>query len=83
MHDDREATSEGDTDLLQAAALRNCHGPRLQCERLFAAGQDRVDGFVEQLADGPIPLLGDPARPIELARLMTSRYETKIGAGIA
>jgi hypothetical protein len=70
MHDDSEAASARDPGLSQATPLRDLERPGLQREALLGARQDRVRRFVEQLANGAVSLLGDPAGPVELARLM-------------
>lgn len=51
-------------------------------EGLAAAGEDRVGRFVEQLANGPVTLLGDSARPVEFARLVAPGHQAELGAGI-
>lgn len=83
MHDDREAAGKSGAGLLKASALGDLHGPCLQGEGFPAPGEDRVGRFVEQLAHGPVALLGDPACPVELARLMASGHEAEVGPGIA
>src|SRR3546814_14909701 len=83
MHVDRKPTGECETGLLQAETLGDLNGPGFQGEGLTAQGKDRVGSFVQQLAHGPIALFGDPASPIELARLMASGHKAKVGPGIA
>ena len=83
MHDDCEAAGKGDASLLQAATLGDLHGPCFQGEGLTAPGEDRVGSFVQQLAYGAVTLFGDPACPVELARLMASGYKAEVGPGIA
>lgn len=79
MHDDSEAAGERDPGLSEAAPLRDLERPALQREALPGARQDRVGRFVQQLANGAVPLLGDPARPVELARLVPPGNQPKVG----
>jgi len=81
MHDDSEAAGERNPGFSKAAPLRDLERPALQREALLGTRQDRVGRFVEQLANGAIPLLGDPARPVELARLVPSGDQPEVGAG--
>ena len=83
MHDDCEAAGKGDASLLQAATLGDLHGPCFQGEGLTAPGEDRVGSFVQQFTYGAVTLFGDPACPVELARLMASGYKAEVGPGIA
>lgn len=83
MHDDGEAAGKGDAGLLEASALGDLYGPCFQGEGLSAPGEDRVGGFVQELAHRSVTLLGDPARPVEFARLMASGHEAEVRAGIA
>lgn len=83
MHDDREAVGQGDTSLLETSALGDLHGPCFQGEGLTAPGEDLVGSFVQQLAYGPVTLIGDPTGPVELTRLMASGHQSEVGAGIA
>ncbi|MBM7407992.1 hypothetical protein EDF69_003630 [Sphingomonas sp. JUb134] len=81
MHDDGEAAGERDPGFLEAAPLRDLQRPGLQREGLPRARQDRVRRLVEELADGAVALLGDPAGPVELAGLVPTWDEAKVGAG--
>jgi hypothetical protein len=47
-------------------------------EGLPRARQDRVCRLVEELAYRAVALLGDPARPVELARLVSTRDEAEV-----
>lgn len=49
---------------------------------LPAASEDRVGRFVEQLAHHAVTPLGDPARPVDLTRLMTPGHKAEAGADI-
>lgn len=81
MHDDGEAAGERDPGLLETASLGDLQRPGLQREGLPRARQDRVGRFVEELAHSAVSLLGDPARPVELAGLVPAWDEAEIGAG--
>ncbi len=70
MYDDSEAAGERDPGLSETVPLRDLERPALQRGALLGARQNRVGRFVEQLANGPVRLLGHPARPVELARLV-------------
>jgi hypothetical protein len=83
MHDYCEPASKRDTGLLKAAALGDLKSPCLQGKGLPAACEDRVGRLVEQLADGLVALLGDPAGPVEFSRLVASGHQAEVGAGIA
>lgn len=83
VHDDGEATGERDLGLLETASLDGLQRPGLQCEGLARARQDRVGRFVEQRADGAVAMLGDPARPVEFARLVPTRDEATVGTSRA
>lgn len=56
-------------------------GPDLERKGLLSARQDRVCLFVEELADGAVTLLCDPAGPIEFAGLVLAWGEVEVGAG--
>ena len=73
MHDDGEAASERYPGLFEATSFCDLERPGFQREALLRARQNRVGRFVEQLAHGAVALLGDPARPVDLAGLVASR----------
>lgn len=79
MHDDSEASGERNPGLSEAAPLRDLESPGFQREPLPGARQDRAGRFVEQFANGALPLFGDPACPVELARLVPPGNQPEVG----
>ena len=78
MHDNSEAAGKRDSGLRRPRRFAILSAQVFSAKLCLA--RVRIE-LVQQLANGAVPLLGDPARPVELARLVPPGNQPEVGAG--
>lgn len=80
MHDDGEPASKSDACLAHPAPSRDIEGPVSEPILAFAAGKNRVGGFIEQPADAAVAAFGNPSSLFDLTGRIYSWREAEDGA---
>lgn len=80
MHNDGEPASESDACLAHPAPPRDIEGPVSEPILAFAAGKDRVGGFIEQPTNHAVATFGNSSSLLDLTGRIYSWCETEDGA---
>src|SRR5262249_28057740 len=83
MQNDGKLSSDGNFGFAQPASFRKPDAPSLECRPLCYAGEQHIGCLIEVTSQHLIAAFRDAARPIGLARRVSSGRQSDVGANAA